>query len=174
MTRTARSEGRRPIREPAPEARFGVGVSTLRPAFESPPRRILTAVRAPRPRVLPHDSADMITRRQHYVWRKYLEPWTTNRGKARQLWYLRREADRPIVTDIKNVAVERDFYRLLDLQDGDSDFVRSLAFSPNTNAKLRELNEGWISRFKYFSRYCERRGLIPRRIRLYWRRSMCR
>jgi Protein of unknown function (DUF4238) len=56
----------------------------------------------------------------------------------------------PVFTDIKNVAVGRDFYRLRDLHEGDSDFVRYLAFRPETNAKLRELNDGWISRFELF------------------------
>src|SRR5258707_15023523 len=92
------------------------------------------------------------TRRQHYVWRKYLEPWTVKKGKARQLWCLRRGASAPICTDIKNVGVERDFYRLLDLHPGDSDFVRTIAFGPKTNPKLRELNEGWISQFDLFLR----------------------
>lgn len=90
------------------------------------------------------------TRRQHYVWRKYLEPWTVKKGKSRQLWCLRRGTKAPIFTETKNVGVERDFYRLLDLQAGDIDFVRAIAFGPKTNPKLRELNEGWISQFELF------------------------
>lgn len=92
----------------------------------------------------------MTTRRQHYVWQKYLEPWTIKKGKAQQLWYLRRGAKAPICTDTKNVGVERDFYRLLGLQAGDIDFVRTIALGPKTNPKLRELNEGWISQFELF------------------------
>lgn len=87
----------------------------------------------------------MATRRQHYVWQKYLEPWTTKSGKAQQLWCLRRDATAPIQVSTKNVAVERDFYRLLELQPGDADFVRWVAFGPKTNRKLQELNEGWLS-----------------------------
>lgn len=94
----------------------------------------------------------MTTRRQHYVWQKYLEPWTLTKGKARQLWCLRRGAPSPILLDIKNVAVERDFYRLRDLQAGDIDFVKTIAFGPKTNPKLRELNEGWIAQFDLFLR----------------------
>jgi hypothetical protein len=41
-----------------------------------------------------------------------------------ELVFLRREAVQPFSADTKNVAVERDFYRLEDLQDGDADFVR--------------------------------------------------
>lgn len=87
----------------------------------------------------------MATRRQHYVWQKYLEPWTTKSGKPQQLWCLRRDATAPIRVSPKNVAVERDFYRLLELQPGDADFVRWVAFGPKTNSELRELNEGWLS-----------------------------
>jgi|SRR6185437_15989151 len=94
----------------------------------------------------------MTTRRQHYVWQKYLEPWTVKKGKAHQLWCLRRGATTPICTETKNVGVERDFYRLVDLQEGDIDFVRNIAFGPKTNPKLRELNEGWISQFDLFLR----------------------
>lgn len=92
----------------------------------------------------------MTTRRQHYVWQKYLEPWTTQTGKARLLWCLRRDATAPIRVAPKNVAVERDFYRLLDLQSGDADFVRWVAFGSKTNPKLRELNEGWLSGLEVF------------------------
>jgi hypothetical protein len=92
----------------------------------------------------------MTTRRQHYVWQEYLEAWATPKGKAQQLWCLRRDSPRPFFTDTKNVAVERDFYRLQDLQAGDADFVRWLAINPKTNSRLRDLNEGWISRMEQF------------------------
>ncbi|EQD49444.1 hypothetical protein B1B_11634, partial [mine drainage metagenome] len=92
----------------------------------------------------------MTTRRQHYVWRKYLEPWTTLKGRARQIWCLRRESAAPINPGIKNVAVERDFYRLRDLEQGDVEFVRTMGISPNTNPRAKRTNEGWISKFETF------------------------
>ena len=93
----------------------------------------------------------MTTRRQHYVWQDYLKPWATLKGKARQLWCLRWESLQPFLTDTKNVAVERDFYRLQALRDGDAEFVRWLAINPKSNPKLAELNEGWISKMENFS-----------------------
>lgn len=92
----------------------------------------------------------MITRRQHYVWQAYLAAWATPKGKANQLWCLRRTDPEPFLTDIKNVAVERDFYRVHDLEEGDATFVRLLAINPKTNPKMRELTEGWISRMETF------------------------
>src|SRR3569833_96395 len=90
----------------------------------------------------------MTTRRQHYVWQKYLEPWTTRKNNAQQLWCLRKNSRIPFQTETKNVAVERDFYRLRDLDETDGDFVRSVAFGDRTNQTLRELNEGWIAGFE--------------------------
>ncbi|MDB6103184.1 MAG: hypothetical protein JWO52_3183 [Gammaproteobacteria bacterium] len=92
----------------------------------------------------------MTTRRQHYVWQAYLEAWTTPKGKANQLWCLRRKNFEPFLTDTKNVAVERDFYRVRDLHEGDAEFVRWLSISPKTNEKMRDLAEGWISRIELF------------------------
>jgi hypothetical protein len=92
----------------------------------------------------------MTTRRQHYVCQAYLEAWATPKGKAHQLWCLRRPDPEPFFTDVKNVAVERDFYRVHDLEEGDAAFVRWLAINPKTNPKMRDLAEGWISRMETF------------------------
>ncbi len=92
--------------------------------------------------------SSMTTRRQHYVWQKYLEPWTTQKNNAQQLWCLRNSSRTPFLTDTKNVAVERDFYQLRDLDQRDGDFVRWVSFGDRTNQKLRELNEGWIAGFE--------------------------
>lgn len=94
----------------------------------------------------------MTTRRQHYVWRKYLEPWATPKGKARQIWHLRRENKQPVHTEIKNVAAQRDFYRLRDLEPGDVEFVRTVGIRPNTHPPAKIANERWISRFDKFLR----------------------
>jgi Protein of unknown function (DUF4238) len=88
------------------------------------------------------------TRRQHYVWQKYLEPWTVKKGKARQLWCLRRKGASAFLVDTKNVAVERDFYRLSALTKADAAFIRRLAFNDKTNQSLRALNVRWIEIFE--------------------------
>jgi Protein of unknown function (DUF4238) len=90
----------------------------------------------------------MTTRRQHYVWQKYLEPWTVQKRNARQIWCLRRGARDPFLVDTKNVAVERDFYRIQAFEKADGEFVRWLAFGERTNQKLRELNETFIAGFE--------------------------
>lgn len=92
----------------------------------------------------------MTTRKQHYVWKKYLEPWTVKKKKSRQLWCLRRDSHSPIFVDTKNVAAERDFYRVTNLTQADQKAIRALAFSDKTNPQMRSLNEGWISQFETF------------------------
>jgi hypothetical protein len=90
----------------------------------------------------------MTPRRHHYVWQKYLKPWTTKVGKAQQLWCLRKGQAEPFCTDTTNVAVERDFYRVHDFETSDADFIRAVAFRGNTNPTLHKLNEGWITGFE--------------------------
>lgn len=92
----------------------------------------------------------MTTRRQHYVWRKYLEPWTFAQGKSHRIWCLRRENHEPFAVDTTKVAVERDFYRLIGWEPTDAEFVRALLFRENTLPHLRALNEGWIAQFEGF------------------------
>jgi len=92
----------------------------------------------------------MTTRRQHYVAQMYLRAWSTPKGEARQLWALRRSSAKPFLTDTKNVAVEKDFYRLTKSLPDDVKWVRSLGFTEKGPAGLRKLNEGWINLFEIF------------------------
>lgn len=92
----------------------------------------------------------MTTRRQHYVWREYLEAWGTPVGKGHQVHCLRKGNPEPFMTETKNIAVERDFYRLSDFQDGDAEFIRAMAFNEGTSPVLRQLNEGWITQIGGF------------------------
>ena len=94
----------------------------------------------------------MTTRRQHYVWQKYLEPWTVKDKKGRKIWCLRKDSRIPFLVDTKNVAVERDFYRLSKASEADMNFVRFLVFNRKTNQVLHSLNEGWIKGFELLFR----------------------
>src|SRR5690348_9234011 len=82
-------------------------------------------------------------RRQHYVWQKYLEPWERE-GK---LW-CRRGDGSPFNTGTVNVAVERDFYALRNITEGDLEFVQKFAIEPIRNETLRSMNRGWIDTFE--------------------------
>jgi hypothetical protein len=84
----------------------------------------------------------MKKRRQHYVWRKYLEPWCID-GKV----WCHRKGGIPFHTNPTNVAVERDFYQLTQLTKNDIVFIQKVAIETIKNDTLRELNAGWISTF---------------------------
>src|SRR4051812_21425524 len=85
----------------------------------------------------------MKIRRQHYVWKKYLEPWTSE-GKV---WCLRQNGGDPFYTNPINVAVERDFYKLTDLTADDLTFIHEFVIKQTNNANLRKLNERWVKMF---------------------------
>ena len=60
----------------------------------------------------------MKKRRQHHVWRHYLEPWTT-KG---QIWCLQ-SGEKIFRTNALNVAVESNFYKLNRLNEDDFAFI---------------------------------------------------
>ncbi len=89
------------------------------------------------------EAEEVKKRRQHYVWRKYLEPWCDG-GKV----WCHRKGTSPFHTNPINVAVERDFYKLTKLTKNDVVFVNKIAIEPINHAALRKLNAGWISLFE--------------------------
>ena len=67
----------------------------------------------------------MKKRGQHYVWKSYLDPW----AESGQVYFLR--DGRVYHTNTKNVAKQRDFYRLRDLTKNDIDILEeSIQESP--------------------------------------------
>lgn len=82
-------------------------------------------------------------RRQHYVWKKYLNSWATN-GRV---WTIRTGDAKPFCTDPINVAVERDFYKLHGLTKEDEQLIRKIALDSIQDPILKKLNEGWLSQF---------------------------
>jgi len=79
-------------------------------------------------------------RRQHYVWRHYLEAWTTDGT----LWC--RMAANVFPATPVNVASQRDFYRLREMSERDLAVVRALLIEP-LNSPVREIAEGWVPHF---------------------------
>ncbi|MEM9090830.1 MAG: DUF4238 domain-containing protein [Cyanobacteria bacterium P01_F01_bin.53] len=86
----------------------------------------------------------MKKRRQHYVWRHYLEAWAPN-GK---LW-CHRLGGNIFSTSTQNVANERDFYRLREMSEFDLSIVRKLAIEAIESDDLRKIAEGWILQFTF-------------------------
>ena len=63
----------------------------------------------------------MASRRQHYVWRHYIEAWANKNG----LVYCLRHGKDPFLVNPTNVMVERDFYRLHLLDKHDIEFLNT-------------------------------------------------
>ncbi|ESA37335.1 hypothetical protein N836_03615 [Leptolyngbya sp. Heron Island J] len=82
-------------------------------------------------------------RRQHYVWRHYLEAWAPD-GKLRC-----RFGENVFPASTQNVAHERDFYCLREMSEFDLFVVRKLAIEP-LEPDLRKIAEGWIPHFTHF------------------------
>jgi len=79
-------------------------------------------------------------RRQHYVWQYYLRGWEVNGN----LWCSREGKVFQVGT--KNVAVERDFYRLKEMRPSDLQFVREVVIN-RFEPVLRAICEGWVPHF---------------------------
>lgn len=93
------------------------------------------------------------TRRQHHVWRRYLEAWSTS-GQIQCL-----QDGRVFGTNVVNVAVQRDFYKLHTLTDADMLCIR-LMFNAALPAAKGVLDR-FIAMFGLYGRLkaeAERRG----------------
>ena len=82
----------------------------------------------------------MATRRQHYVWRHYLDGWQAEDGLVSSL-----VGDKVVRTKALNIMVERDFYRLHALSDEDVELLRDLLFREHTPSRLWRLHEDLIT-----------------------------
>jgi len=84
--------------------------------------------------------------RHHYVWRHYLKPWTTS-GK---LWCKR--GGTLFQTSRTNVAVERHYYRLKEMEEKDLRFVRSVVLE-GLPPVSRQVGAAWVPLFTDLFRY---------------------
>ncbi|WP_216891437.1 DUF4238 domain-containing protein [Pseudomonas putida] len=84
-------------------------------------------------------SYDTAKHKQHYVWRHYLEPWSTND----QVFCLR--AGKIYPANIRDVAQKRDFYRIQDLNENEIKLLH--AFVEKHPQPLQKLQKDLIQLF---------------------------
>lgn len=87
-----------------------------------------------------------VTRRQHHVWRSYLDAWATDE----KVWCLQNGKKTYFNTNVINVAVERDFYKLHTLTDADVQAVRLIFQDGRPEAK--QMVENFILMFGLIGR----------------------
>lgn len=75
---------------------------------------------------------------QHYVWQKYLEPWT----KDNKILCLRNKKD-IINPNTRNIASEHHFYKINNITYNDCQLIRGI-FIDRKHEPLKTLLEGWI------------------------------
>ena len=89
----------------------------------------------------------MTTRKQHYVWRFYLEAWANDDGKVP---FARNGEIKPASNPI-NVMAERDFYRLPRVNGEDARFLDEfIRLTPGT--ELQAVHRSFVSNMAYVSR----------------------
>lgn len=83
----------------------------------------------------------MKKRRQHYVWRHYLNSWAADE----MIWCFRNGSI--YNTNLVNVAQQRDFYKINKLSAEEMQLLRMLAIGPYKDRDI-DLNAGWIRIFQ--------------------------
>ena len=87
----------------------------------------------------------MVTRRQHYVWRYYLEAWQQENGSVNCL-----RADKIFATNPNNVMVERDFYKLSQITRNEAHFFEAFMNQTPSN-ELRKLHQSLAMKFAWIA-----------------------
>lgn len=82
------------------------------------------------------------TKKQHYIWRNYLAPWTNNNSSTGQIICLRDNKIFPV--SLMNVAHENYFYCVKELSKIERDIIYEMAIK-NTTGAQRAANEGWLN-----------------------------
>lgn len=82
-----------------------------------------------------------ITKKQHYIWRNYLAPWTNNNTNEGKIVCLRE--NKIFTTSLMNVAHENYFYGVKELSLLEKELIRKM-FIDSKQGVQRQINEMWL------------------------------
>ena len=82
-----------------------------------------------------------ITKKQHYIWRNYLAPWTSNNSNEGRIACLRN--NKIFTTSLINIAHENFFYGVKELSQPERHLIHKIAIE-KTQGMQRRINEGWL------------------------------
>ena len=97
----------------------------------------------------------MVARRQHYVWRHYLEMW---QGEDDSVWCFRNQ--KIFTTNPTNIMVEKDFYKLQELTREDIDILQE--FVKKTTPSLRNTHKALVANFAFIAEASKRLQVDPK------------
>ncbi len=84
-----------------------------------------------------------ITKRQHYVWRFYLKPWTD----AKETIACCRN-DKIFRSNLMGVGQENYFYKFVEINDDDAWLIEKIALDGNEPEELKEMCMNWINTYR--------------------------
>ena len=87
------------------------------------------------------------TIKQHYVWRYYLSPWTSNQEKDSQIYCLME--NKIFFTALMGVGNQRYFYKVPDFTERQIHIARLFNERLSKDPILRKANEKWIELFQF-------------------------
>jgi hypothetical protein len=89
------------------------------------------------------------TKKQHYIWRHYLIPWTSNQQKNGQIHCLM--DNKVFSTGLMGVGNQRYFYEIPDFTDTQIELAKKYNEILTNNYYLRKANAQWIELFQLSS-----------------------
>lgn len=84
---------------------------------------------------------NQVTKKQHYVWRYYLAPWTNDYSVTGQIACLRNK--KIFITSLTNIAHENYFYAAKRLSEAEKDLFTAIA-NRNASNIQKEINQKWL------------------------------
>lgn len=85
---------------------------------------------------------NQVTKKQHYIWRNYLRPWTDNNSTTGRIACLRK--NKIFSTSLMNIAQENYFYNIHPLSELERHLIYKITIDNYTGVQ-KEISKGWLN-----------------------------